>query len=239
MADRSTQLVLEALQRAASQPGGTPLLGKNALFPSTAAGKAAAQHCLVEKLLQIIRTETRGKTKVEVCQLTSAGLAYLVDQSSPRQVLEGLVQALEARQDQVDALVAVARQAREELKELHASAEKVLDQLKKELVARPAVTPQPKQLQDAILTHLDMWQAAGALDDFPLPELYDRVNRAATMTIGQFHDALRTLCEQKRIYLHPWTGPLYSLPHPEYALLIGHQVAYYASLRGAQVSISA
>ena len=49
-----------------------------------------------------------------------------------------------------------------------------------------------------------------------------------TLTIGSFHDGLRHLHEQQKIYLHPWTGPLYDLPEPSYALLIGHEVAYYA-----------
>ncbi len=34
-----------------------------------------------------------------------------------------------------------------------------------------------------------------------------------------------------RIYVHPWTGPLHELPEPAYALLVGHEIAYYASLR--------
>jgi hypothetical protein len=42
---------------------------------------------------------------------------------------------------------------------------------------------------------------------------------------------LRSLHDRERIYLHPWTGPLYALPEPAFALLIGHEVAYYASLR--------
>ena len=48
-------------------------------------------------------------------------------------------------------------------------------------------------------------------------------------TLGGFHDALRRLHRSGRVYLHPWTGPLYSLPDPSYALLVGHEVAYYAS----------
>jgi hypothetical protein len=52
------------------------------------------------------------------------------------------------------------------------------------------------------------------------------------LTIGQFHDGLRQLHEDEQIYLHPWTGPLYAMPEPAFALLIGHEVAYYASERG-------
>ena len=49
------------------------------------------------------------------------------------------------------------------------------------------------------------------------------------LTIGAFHDTLRALQTAGDIYLHPWTGPLYDIPEPPYALLVGHEVAYYAS----------
>jgi hypothetical protein len=51
------------------------------------------------------------------------------------------------------------------------------------------------------------------------------------LTIGHFHDTLRQLHEEEKIYLHPWSGPLYEIPEPPYAVLIGHEVAYYASTR--------
>ena len=58
------------------------------------------------------------------------------------------------------------------------------------------------------------------------------------MTVGRFHDALRQLYEMNRVYLHPWTGPLYEIPEPLYALLAGHEIAYYASPRIHQNSKS-
>ena len=51
------------------------------------------------------------------------------------------------------------------------------------------------------------------------------------VTIGEFQDALRRLHDLGKIYLHPWTGPLYDIPEPSYALLVGHEIAYYASIR--------
>jgi hypothetical protein len=51
------------------------------------------------------------------------------------------------------------------------------------------------------------------------------------LTMGAFHDALRQLHEGRLVYLHPWTGALYELPEPAAALLVGHEVAYYVSLR--------
>jgi hypothetical protein len=81
----------------------------------------------------------------------------------------------------------------------------------------------------AIRLELSAWVEEGRLGDCPLPELYRRLPSAPS--IGQFHDQLRRLHEVQEIYLHPWTGPLYDLPEPALALLVGHEIAYYASIR--------
>jgi hypothetical protein len=84
------------------------------------------------------------------------------------------------------------------------------------------------------LAFLQQRQSRGALGDCPLPELFREARTIApTLSIGQFHDGLRTLHTREQIYLHPWTGPLYGLPEPTLALLVGHEVAYYASPRNA------
>ena len=68
--------------------------------------------------------------------------------------------------------------------------------------------------------------------DCPLAELFRSLSTLEPApTVGLFHDALRRLHADARIYLHPWTGPLYALPEPAVALLVGHEIAYYASLR--------
>lgn len=69
--------------------------------------------------------------------------------------------------------------------------------------------------------------------DCTLPELFRTLallNPAPS--IGEFHDCLRTLHADGTLSLHSWTGPLYALPEPQYALMVGHGIAYYASLRG-------
>ncbi|VTS05463.1 hypothetical protein [Tuwongella immobilis] len=89
------------------------------------------------------------------------------------------------------------------------------------------------RLAHAILERLAVWHAsAGASQDCPLPTLYRRLHAEGfEPTIGGFHDCLRRLVEEDLLYLHPWTGPLYALPEPPFALLVGHEIAYYASRR--------
>jgi hypothetical protein len=245
LADKSTQLVLDGLGRGLVEPAGFPLHGTKAvpgLFPSTAAGKRAAQRCLNENWIRFIRTVARGRTTVEVCAVTDSGLAFLMSQVSPKQVLEDLVRALEARQGQVSELEATAEQTQNTLKALKGTAAKVLQEMHRrdsslalEDVKLAALDhPSSASWTGALLDHLTGWQRSKPFEDCPLPDLYRQaLSERPLLTIGHFHDGLRALHEREEIYLHPWTGPLYQIPEPPFALLIGHEIAYYASRRCA------
>jgi hypothetical protein len=298
VADKPSQLVLEALARAAAS--GAPLLLHGTrttpgLFPITALGKQAAQRCCDEGLLRPAAspgaiseapesvggpeeaanglvpagtlTLARPREGVARYIITDKGLAHLLRQTNPRQVLEDFVRALEAREGQAGQLLSLAGQMQASLVNIRTSVEQVL----KQLVASPAVAagaiarspnaqcrdfhvPAPStsgpvggepakapdvtgDLAAALQAQVQRWGSAGSTDDCPLPWLFRQLAQASPgLTIGQFHDALRLAHEMGRIYLHPWTGPLYELPEPPYALLVGHLVAYYASCRSGQPS---
>ena len=279
MADKSNQLILAALSRAAAAPDGAPLHGSKAvpgLFPANAAGKQASQRCREDGYLCSIHDEepaalsddSTGGTAVMVkkkasaapiCTITEKGLTFLLNQVSPRQVLEDFVRALEARQKQADELLSVAREMRQSMETLKASADKVLQHtyrpetsperggstgslramfagFLKETESSPRTEPAPAVdsvgLHDLLLSELTRWHGTGASEDCPLPHLFRQMPaRTPAWTIGQFHDALRRLHDLGKIYLHPWTGPLYDIPEPPYTLLVGHEIAYYASIR--------
>jgi hypothetical protein len=80
-----------------------------------------------------------------------------------------------------------------------------------------------------VLAYLADWSGP---TDCTLPELFRALALTDALTIGAFHDCLRQLHADRAVSLPAWTGPLYALPEPQYALLIGHGIAYYASLRG-------
>ncbi len=247
MADRSQQLILTALSQSLGQGEALPLHGSRSrpgLFPSTSAGKQAAVKCHQEGWI------ADGD---DGCCITEKGMRYLLSQVSPRQVLEDLVRALEARHEEVDRLVATAQRMQASLEGLRANAERVLSHLDSppetetpipahlnrlfqqfrhhdQAPVGPATMPTPA-VQPIILEALAAWPA-GASEDCPLTTLYQQViARLPGTTIGTFHDALRDLARQDRLLLQPWTGPLPLLPEPSIALLDGHQIAYYASQR--------
>ncbi len=112
VADKCQGLILDALMRAAAEPGGLPLLGSKpatGLFATNAAGKQAAEQSKSAGLLRVARTETRGKTSQEICTLTEKGLELLLEQANPRLVLEAFVGALVARTEQANLLVESVR----------------------------------------------------------------------------------------------------------------------------------
>jgi hypothetical protein len=251
VSDKSSQMVLAALSRALAEPAGLPLHGTKSapgLFASTALGRQAALRCKEEGYLQTITATDppKGKTAPEVCVLTEKGMTFLLGQVSPRHVLEDFVRVLEARQTQVGELLTLAGRTHATLDALKANAEKVLHHLLSASAtplsgasSNGSIQPgtnglaaPPADETALLLDFLARWQTSSASEDCPLPELFRQARAAApALIIGRFHDALRRLHDDGQIYLHPWTGPLYEIPEPSYALLVGHEVAYYASKR--------
>jgi hypothetical protein len=263
VADKLTPLVLDALARAAADPSGLPLHASKAdpgLFPASAAAKPAAQKCLQEGLIHVVRTDLKGKQSRDLYAATDKGLQFLIDHGSPKQVLDDFVRVLEERQAEVSDLLAAAKRMAAGLEGMKRVAEAVLPRVEMTSLPSPqppvrrdqrerAGLPAPAgrgedrtallepvtttELAELVLTRLHDWAAtAGVPRDCPLPELFASLSTLdPAPTVGQFHDALRRLHDDRRVYLHPWTGPLYALPDPAAALLVGHEVAFYASLR--------
>ena len=111
------------------------------LFSTNAAGKQAAQRCQEDGYLCLVDAEkvsANGDTGGTITQvkkktasasalhLTEKGLTYLLSQVSPRQVLEDFVRTLEARRNQTDDLLNVARQMQQGIEALKTNVEKVL-----------------------------------------------------------------------------------------------------------------
>lgn len=247
MADKSTQLILDALTRAAAEPHGLPLYANKSdtgLFPATAIAKTAADRAKADGLIKVVETEAKGKGVREVCVLTDRGMQFLTRQASPRQVLEDFVRVLEDRQSAVADLARSVSQMAAGLVAIRSAVEQVLPRLTTHPAIngapmngqlappRPAVTAASDALIADVKARLAEWHAAaGASHDCPLPDLFRKLESADQVSVGLFHDALRQLHDDHQIYLHPWTGPLYALPEPAFALLVGHEVAYYASTR--------
>ncbi|WP_439629774.1 hypothetical protein [Gemmata sp.] len=261
MADKLTQQILDALTRAAAHPGGQPLYASKTdagLFPNTSAAKTAVNKCVADGFVRLVAADpAKGRAGRELYALSDAGWEYLLAQVNPKQVLEDFVRVLEDRRGEVGELLATARHMADSLQGLKDAVARVLPAVTAARVtrepdraaafaplddrasiqtsgvnaARPE--PAPTDLAPLVLARLADWSEA---TDCTLPELYRSLSVLdPAPTIGAFHDCLRTLFAAGTISLPAWTGPLYAMPEPAFAMMNGHGIAYYASLRQAGV----
>jgi hypothetical protein len=246
--DKVTEAVLAALKQALTETGEQRLFksGKLAgLFPArTGVNAAAAAKALQDGLLEIVRTETKGKTAIEWARLTPRGIDFLHDTEAPVVVLRELRSALQTARDGVPAWLGqlheellafesrMTEDVRKYLAKLDALAGRV-DQALRRLGAGPGISDSLAAVVPwaaEALAYLDRRKNSGAGGDCPLPELFAAVReRCADLTLTAFHDGLRRLTDGKAVRLLPFVAPPEQLPEPEYALLDGGAVVYYAA----------
>jgi hypothetical protein len=217
LADKTTRAVVDALTRLAAEPHGLPLFARKneeGLFAGTALAKSTAERCRAEGWIAVTADDAEWAT------LTDAGRAYLRERTDPRQVVEDFLRIVEARQEEVSG---IGRSLDHLRSSLDAMRRTLLDVL-------PANAIPGGELDARIIERLSHWRDAEHDADYPIPRLYRDLPEPRP-SIGLFHDALRRLHERGKIATHPWTGPLYALPEPQFALLVGHEIAYYVNVR--------
>ena len=119
------------------------------------------------------------------------------------------------------------------LKRLDALSERVEEALRRADAIGPAL---PNGVAESVpwaveaLGYLDRRKNSGAADGCPLPELFAAVRRSSPeLSLGDFQTGLRRLGDHKALKLLPFEGPADKLPEPEFALLDGADVLFYAA----------
>ena len=246
--DKVTTILVTALKQALTDPVEQRLYrsGKlSGLFAGRggANGDAAAQ-ALRDGLLEIVRTETKGKTVIDWARLTPRGVDFLHDHESPVQALHDLHEALRLTQEGVPAWFADlhaglqtlgARLTEEVQKVMHR-----LDSLSQRVEDSLQRLEEAPRLSDSLaatvpwaaeaLGYLDRRKAAQANGPCPLPELFaSLIDRHTDLSMTAFHDGLRRLRDAKTLKLLPFTAPPAEMNLPEYALLEGATFLYFAT----------
>jgi DNA-binding PadR family transcriptional regulator len=252
--DRIEQALVEALRQALVEPGEQRLYrsGKlSGLFAGRTGpqGIAAAQ-ALRDGLLEVVRTETKGKTAIEWVRLTPRGVEFLHERESPLVALQELRSTLRLNQQAIPVWLTemdghlqalderLAADARKWLERLDALARRVDETLRRLEQSAPLLPPEiagdyPWAID--VLNYLDRRRLAagppanGEPADCPLPELFTALaGQHPGISISVFHEGLRRLHERRLLHLRP-AASLADLPQPEYALLDGAAVLYYAA----------
>ncbi|MFL5241953.1 MAG: hypothetical protein ACJ8FY_07580 [Gemmataceae bacterium] len=245
---KTTEVLLEALKQAALAPGETRLYksGKlTALFAGrTGISGEAAALALKERLLEAIRTETKGKTIHEWVRLTPAGVRFIHDHESPIKALEELKDLIRAAEEGLpgwltdmrrrlhtveNQLVEDANRFASQLQALQERVESGLERLQASQPRVPQTIAADYPWVTEALDYLDQRKASGSSFPCPLPELFTDVSgRHAELTLGAFQAGLRTLHFHKAVCLVPAPESA-TLAQPEFAILEGEDVLYYAT----------
>jgi hypothetical protein len=247
MSDRVTEVLLVALKQALDDPAAERRLYKSGkldgLFPGRGGiGGEAAARALTDRLVELVRTETKGKTVIEWIRLTPRGIEFLNECESPARALHGLRDALRANQQAVPLWLAdmratlqaldnrLATDAQKWQQRLDALTRRVEETLRRlDAAAPPPEVTRAFPWAPEALAYLDRRRGGGAKGECPLPELFGALAREhADLSVGAFHEGLRRLRERRALRLVPANGT--DLTQPEFALLDGGTVLYYAAL---------
>jgi hypothetical protein len=226
-------LLLQGLAQAYASPEPVALFATKAqpgLFPTNALGKAAAQAACDTGWLTMVRTETRGKSTITLVTLSEAGSRFIIEQTDPKPLLDAVQQSLQQCESTLQDTQMTLRQQHQLVEGLKSRVEQLAITITRGQITQTRVTI--PDWEDQLTRYLSQRQLARPAEDCPLPELYQQAKQVApSLSVGMFHDGLRKLQATERIALQPWTGPLHEIPEPTLALLQGHSLAFYASVR--------
>jgi hypothetical protein len=247
--DSVTEVLLDALKLALAEPGEQRLF-KSGKLGGLFAGRAgangeAAARALREGLLDVVRTESKGKTTIEWVRITPRGVEFLHEQESPIQALRDLRTILQTNRDAVPLWLAemqrelqglgdrLAEEAQRWTHRLDALSGQVETALRRAEAAGPELPDGPAAdapWASAALAYLDHRRTGGATADCALPELFAALrDRYPDLSVTAFHDRLRRWHDRGALRLLPFTGPPSDIPEPEYALLDGARLLYYVT----------
>jgi hypothetical protein len=239
---------LEALAGVLGDPAPRVLHGSKAalgIFPSaSAADKAAAHYCLEHGWLAPAgEAPGKGKTRKPLYRLTPAGLQAVLAQSDPTAILKSLTNNLKSLEDASASILTEIQTNSAALRQLKTALTGALERIKpvdvdeltrKMAAPRPVgeITP-PATVNwgEEVVRMVAEQRQRNQFQRLTLPQIFERLrSKHPHLTLGQFHDGLRRLQDEKRIRLGPYTQALATLDDPRNALFLDREVKYYVDL---------
>lgn len=246
MDDKAIPVLIDALKQALADPGEQRLYrtGKlDGLFPGRSGINAeAATRALRDGLLEIVRSESKGKTQIEWVRATPRATEFLHKHESPIRALQDLLAVLqttragvplwleEMRQQMQTLSSKLADEAQRWTHRLDALTQQVEKALHRVEVIEPELPPGVSEdapwAADA-LTYLDRRHSTRNSHPCTFAELFTALReKHSELTVPSFHERLRRLSDRGIVKLLPFNGLAGGLPEPEWALLEGNKVFY-------------
>jgi Fe2+ or Zn2+ uptake regulation protein len=213
---RDQDLMLAGLRRLLAEPGAKLFGGgrSRGVFPqrTVAAERAAAllvQHGYLE-------ADDAG-----ACRMTPLGVKWLAENDEVKVLLEDVLRSAETQRERLESIAESCLKEATRLAQQRMAVSTILARM-------GSADAGADVLDEAVLQVIQSRHHVGKLADCSVADLFHALEeRGVEASIGRFHDSLRRLREAGQVRLAPWTGPLYELPEPALALLIGHEVLYY------------
>jgi hypothetical protein len=213
---RDQELMLAGLRRLLAEPGAKLFGGgrSRGVFPQrTVAAERAAASLLEQGYLEA--DDDQG-----ICRITPLGLKWLAENDEVKTLLEDVLRSAETQRERLESIAESCLKEATRLAQQRMAVSTILSRMGSAAADGDAI-------DEAVLDCLSR-RHHGAMADSSVAEVFhDLLERGVDLSIGRFHDSLRRLRESGRVRLAPWTGPLYEMPSPALALLIGHEVLYY------------
>ena len=256
--DKVKDIMIEALRHGASTPGEQRLY-RSGKFPGLFASRTsvhaeAASQAVQLGLIEIVRTEAKGKTVVEWVRVNSKGVQFVLDHDSPVRAMDALHDLLKANVDgfpgwvddlrkQVDD---IGQRFMSEVESLRGRMEHLVDRVQEALKRADKYGPPPIDgaagaipWAHTVVDYLERRREGGIGEKCPLPELFSRVrDENPELTIMDFHSGLRRLHDRGSVRLWPCDNPD-GPPEPEYCaarwavgLLVRGTVKSFGERRG-------
>ncbi len=240
-AAKAAEFTIDALKTAIEQPGEHRLFRWGKL-PGLFAGRVglsgeAATAAVENGLLEITRTEIRGKLIVEWVKATPKALIYVHDHDSPKAVLRELRGVLGATRSAIPDWMTQARdetaqlaahfehRAREMLERLEKLSERVETALRRAEATKPTLGSTMANLVPwgvSCLEYLDR-RAESLAGDCPLPDLFHAMeSRFPELTLAAFQNGLCRLHDARAIQLLAGDD----ITEPEYAFVVDNETVW-------------
>lgn len=192
-----------------------------------------------------------GKNKKQKYRLTPAGIQAVLEHSDTLVLLRGLGSSLQqqidffqGQRDQLGLLLTHFKVLADKVQELTLRVEPPdIEQILRNLsqtppAEKPASSPTVGHPQggnagwlEEVVRLVAEQKQRDLFQPLTLPALFRKIGeKQPGLTLGQFHDGLRALKDQKRIRLTPYTRALATIDDPRNALFLDGEVMYYAEL---------
>jgi hypothetical protein len=201
---------------------------------------------LTETTVKLPSTTKAGKTtmkKTSLLALSEQGENFLRQHANPEALNATAAGQMQALQKSLEAdRLALHEEVLKAVSGIDQAFASLQKRLEKPISLPPAqsmpISPQPVKVppksadwSEEVIRMVAEQKQQNSFQRLTLPQIFERLRTThPDMSLGQFHDGLRRLQDEKRLRLGPYTQALATLDDPRNALFLDREVKFYVEL---------